>query len=624
MNDWMLDYQDRLLLILPEAGSDIQSSAFYKLSLKRYAHSVAGNCVGFRDSLTYLDFKRVISLCEREARRRGALLRVTDALREYIDGREMYLEARSRLGIELKNHEETLQERFCEYSEIVNGSMSRPLRDRQMWDSFFMCVMQKSGNFSVPGSGKTASVLGAYAYLKAKELVRRIVVICPKNAFGSWIDEFNICFDGKERLKCFNIQATAYTTAAAQKRGILYETGGCNLFLFNYESLPANREELKSLIDSQTLLVFDEVHKVKRIGGHYAERAVEIARDAFYVVAMTGTPIPNSYTDIYNFLHILFPDEYEEFFGFTPQFLREPNPGDRERINTHLQPFFCRTTKNQLGVPGANDDIIIPASANEDENRLMHILRMRYRHNLLVLPIRLLQLETNPQLLLHSLDLSDFRYLIDDTTETDEIDVADYSEEVREMISGMGETSKFAACTELVRRLVKEGKPVIVWCMFIDSIDRLAAALAADGIGVKRIYGEVPLEQRQQVLSEFKAGEFNVLLTNPHTLAESVSLHGICHDAVYFEYSYNLVHLLQSKDRIHRLGLPDGQYTQYYYLQQTYQTDIGDWSLGGAIYTRLMDKERIMLEAIDNQTLEALPTHKKDLEMIFAKLYFGE
>ena len=47
-----------------------------------------------------------------------------------------------------------------------------------------------------------------------------------------------------------------------------------------------------------------------------------------------------------------------------------------------------------------------------------------------------------------------------------------------------------------------------------------------------------------------------MLLTNPHTLAESVSLHSVCHDAVYFEYSYNLVHPLQSKDRIHRLGLP--------------------------------------------------------------------
>ena len=33
-----------------------------------------------------------------------------------------------------------------------------------------MCAMQKSANFSVPGSGKTASVLGMYAYLRASFL----------------------------------------------------------------------------------------------------------------------------------------------------------------------------------------------------------------------------------------------------------------------------------------------------------------------------------------------------------------------------------------------------------------------------------------------------------------------
>ncbi|MFR5892341.1 MAG: SNF2-related protein [Bacilli bacterium] len=37
-------------------------------------------------------------------------------------------------------------------------------------------------------------------------------------------------------------------------------------------------------------------------------------KKANYKVGLTGTPIPNSYTDIYNLLHILFPDEYENFF----------------------------------------------------------------------------------------------------------------------------------------------------------------------------------------------------------------------------------------------------------------------------------------------------------------------
>ena len=52
------------------------------------------------------------------------------------------------------------------------------------------------------------------------------------------------------------------------------------------------------------LLVFDEVHKVKAINGKQAGAALEISKYANYIIAMTGTPIPNTYLDIYNLLHI--------------------------------------------------------------------------------------------------------------------------------------------------------------------------------------------------------------------------------------------------------------------------------------------------------------------------------
>ncbi len=245
---------------------------------------------------------------------------------------------------------------------------------------------------------------------------------------------------------------------------------------------------------------------------------------------------------------------------------------------------------------------------------------MKYRKSKLALIIRILQLESNPKLLLQSLDLKDFAYLLDDTVEIDEIDYADYSEEVKNIIDHFGNTTKFNRCLALAENLAKQGKPVIVWCMFVDSIRRLAAELEKRGIHSKCIFGEVPLEERQQIIQDFRDGHLQVLLTNPHTLAESVSLHSVCHDAIYFEYSYNLVHLLQSKDRIHRLGLPEGQYTQYYYLQSFYETDDGPWSLGNAIYERLKQKEQIMLDAIDHHVLEALPTSQEDIDIIFSKL----
>ena len=622
MTEWRLDYDGGLALWIPPDVTDaFCSSIFFKLSLRRYVANVHAGFIRFKSALTYLDYKRVIALCEREAGKQGLVLFVEQALSDFIAAREMYLESRLRLGAELKNRDTKLLERFDEYRSVVDSVMSRKLREKQMWDSFFMCAMRKSGNFSVPGSGKTSSVLGMYAYLKAKDLLRRIVVVCPKNAFGSWIDEFEICFDGIEKLRCFNIHASEYRNIRDKKRGIQLESGNCNLFLFNFESIGGCREELYSLIDEKTLLVFDEVHKVKRIDGRYANNAISIANNAHYIVAMTGTPIPNSYTDIYNFLHILFPDEYNEHFDFSPALLRDPTYDERMAINDKLQPFFCRTTKRQLGVPDTNDDIILDVEAEKTENRLLKILCMRYRRNKLALVIRILQLESNPKMLLQTLDLNEFRFLLDDSMDAEEIDYADYSDEVKSLIESCGETAKFRKCVDLAVELAQKDKPTVIWCVFINSIDRLSQALEKRGVTTRIIMGEVPLDERQQILTDFKSGQFQVLLTNPHTLAESVSLHSICHDAIYFEYSYNLVHLLQSKDRIHRLGLPEGQYTQYYFLQAVYDTDDGEWSMGSAIYQRLMEKEQIMLDAIDNHVLETMPTNEEDLDKIFGRLY---
>lgn len=149
----------------------------------------------------------------------------------------------------------------------------------------------------------------------------------------------------------------------------------------------------------------------------------------------------------------------------------------------------------------------------------------------------------------------------------------------------------------------------------------LQRALSELNISSEIINGSIGLDERQNILSSFKNKEFSVLITNPHTLAESVSLHNECHDAIYFEYSYNLVHLLQSKDRIHRLGLPVGQYTQYYYLMDYFKVNGREYSLDRKIYDRLMDKELLMLNAIDHQVLEPGASDEEDLQLILGDLY---
>ena len=76
------------------------------------------------------------------------------------------------------------------------------------------------------------------------------------------------------------------------------------------------------------------------------------------------------------------------------------------------------------------------------------------------------------------------------------------------------------------------------------------------------VYGATPKQDREGMVESFRSGDVQVLVSNPNTLGESISLHQTVHDAVYFEYNFNLTFMLQSRDRINRLGLRSDQYTR--------------------------------------------------------------
>ncbi|WP_315515515.1 DEAD/DEAH box helicase [Leptotrichia wadei] len=615
---------DNLVLVSSSMISNLKRNRVYKLQLKRYVSrdKTEENKLFFKKEIGYIKYKKIIEIIEKYSSKNNIDFHVSKEVEEYIQKREIYINERSRVGLGIKSQTEEILEKYNSYRGVIDSQMVRKLREKQAWDSFFMFAMRKSANFSVPGSGKTSSVYGVFSFLSYKGLVDKIVMIGPRSSFISWKDEFYNCFGNKRKLELFNIQD--YSNSRDKKNALLYKAvHKKNLLLFNYESLDSILEEVKNIIDDKTLLVFDEVHKVKNPNGKRAKNALKISYNARYTIALTGTPLPNSYLDIKNLLHILYHEEYNDFFGFGDAQLRIPSEYDIEIINKKIKPFFCRTTKKQLEVPEVNPDIILPCKLSDKENKIFNILLLKYAKNKLALIIRLLQLESNPKMLLKAIseNQEDFSAILDTTSDPEDIDYVDYSQDIKDLINSLGKTEKFNSCIQQVKQLNSEGKSVIIWCIFVDSIRQLASQLEKEGISAGVIFGSTSEEERKNILNKFKEKEIDVLITNPHTLAESVSLHSVCHDAIYYEYSYNLVHLLQSKDRIHRLGLKEGQYTQYYFLQSIFVTRDGfEYSLDQKIYQRLLEKEKIMLDAIDEDILESLGSIEDYIEVIFKDL----
>lgn len=619
------DMEGMILDPEPIELSKLQRSARYKRLCRRYATGeTADGQLEVRAAKNSIDFDKIVETFERLCAALDCGLEVDSDLAYRFTRMRELAEEHYRLGNEVKRHDEKHAERFKEFSRVVDAAMVRPLKERQMWDAFFMASMQRAGNFSVPGSGKTATVLGAFAFLRARGRVNRLLVICPKNAFDSWRTEWRACFGEKLPLSCFSSQDASFLKLSKddKKRYIRSSVGSADLLIVNYEATPGIAEELAGVASRDTLLVYDEVHRVKRVGGKWAAACLTIAQGAPATFALTGTPLPNTYKDLYNFLHILYPREYDSFFGYETSELERPDADEQAQINARLQPFYCRTTKDDLGVPPAEEPELVRVPADGASNSLLNMLIARYGKDPFTLLIRVYQLESDPAALLESVDPIDYKWLLDEDDRLGEADVVDYSDTIVAAIQAAAEqpTPKRMACLELVDSLVEEGRPVIVWCVLKRSLRALRHDLAARGIEARIIDGDVAQEMREGILNDFRGGRFPVLLTNPHTLAESVSLHMVCHDAVYFEYSFNLVHLLQSRDRIHRLGLAPDAETRYYFLMQDFDHKGGVYSMDERVYTRLCEKEDTMMRAIESGLIETEPTTEEDLAAIFEGL----
>ena len=124
--------------------------------------------------------------------------------------------------------------------------------------------------------------------------------------------------------------------------------------------------------------------------------------------------------------------------------------------------------------------------------------------------------------------------------------------------------------------------------------------MAKNGIQSKVIYGEVPVEgevdeeeeTRESIIRDFHDPDstFKVLIANAATVGESISLHKACNNAIYLERDFNAANYLQSKDRIHRKGLPEGVETNYYFLESTNTLD--------EVISASLDKKIKLLEGI--------------------------
>ena len=289
-----------------------------------------------KSEFSYMDINYIIEETRKRCKRKNILVEVSEEVKEYLESNQYSIDCYKKLGLYLKSPEQYTihgeQEKFEEFVSIISSEVVRPFKKLQLEAAFYEYRMARAANFSVPGSGKTAMILAVFAFLNSSKVesehVDNLLVICPINAFNSWKEEFKQVFGEKKRLKvvdCQNSKDFSFDLSVSWKTS--------NLILVNYESLTKYKDKLQELLSIKTMIVFDEVHRIKNPSGVRAQAALELVRNSRFKFVLTGTPIPNSYQDIYNFLHLLYANEYNAFFRWDLDELKNPSFRKISEIN---------------------------------------------------------------------------------------------------------------------------------------------------------------------------------------------------------------------------------------------------------------------------------------------------
>lgn len=543
---------------------------------------------------------------------------------------------------------------FKKFCLFCDETLSCKLRPYQYCASFYLTIGQGGFDFSVPGSGKTIITYSTYNFLKSKDICDSILIIGPINSFNAWNDEYSTCFgcepDFISLANFSKSDAVSYLLSSANNH---HEVTFINVD----KAWRVKKELIEFLKLKKTLLVIDEAHKEKNPNAEITKAVFDITKYAKYRIILTGTPMPNGYEDLFSLVKIYEP--YEKILPFNYGELKKltkngANDAQQTSIMNAIKPIYSRVSKAHLLNTGEllpPNYVFVDCNFSKEQREIYDFLqKMSFEIDddfdsllnvslMKAILIRKMQVSANPALLSKSIisTLDEYReeyYAEFNSVNTENELLIKADNDIKRAIanspianlvykfeSGYYDLPKNNLAVELAIKLVSEGKKVIIWDVFVQNMFTIKKLIEKKtNISVEIINGLVNGEERQMAIQRFKKGNSMILIANPATLAESISLHRSCQNAIYVNRNFNAAQFIQSKDRIHRINMPLGTTATYYFL-------INKDSVDEVVNERLKLKEDRMIKILDSDELvvggEELENtafmSMEDLKMAFKK-----
>ncbi|MDQ8202034.1 DEAD/DEAH box helicase [Pelagicoccus sp. SDUM812003] len=410
-------------------------------------------------------------------------------------------------------------------------SLGTVLRPYQVEGFRFLCRLSLMGFGGVladdMGLGKTLQTLAWFMWLarrKGASQTFRALVVCPKSVMDNWI---------QEPLKFgADLSSVSFSPALLGEEAL----GKANIVVANYAQLRLQSEYFLS--QSWDVAALDEAHYIKSPSSQTTKVAYQL--NAASRLALSGTPVENSLTDLWSLMRFAMPRLLGPQAAFKANYELAKNPEALAGLKRRVRPFILRRLKSEV----AKD---LPERIEEERHCVLEGAQRRLydeelenarstlesirseedwqgqRFGMLQVLLRLRQICCDPRL----------------------IKEGGRSE-------GDAQSAKLSALRDVLEPLVAEGHKALVFSQFVSMLEILKKQLSSWGIGSLLLTGKT--RNRKELVDRFQSqGGEQVFLLSLKAAGSGLNLTAASY-VVLFDPWWNPAVEAQAIDRTHRIG----------------------------------------------------------------------
>ena len=380
------------------------------------------------------------------------------------------------------------------------------------------------------GLGKTIqsiSLLSDIYFNKKTDLPT--LIVCPNSLVYNWIEEIH-------KFAPF-IKSTSIDGSKEERKAIYEKINQFNVVVISYNTLLKDIEE-QAFKNNFYLQIIDEAQKIKNFNSSTYETVSKIR--ANYKIALTGTPIENSLSELWSIVNYALPGYLGEYRTFKQDFEYRINEDDKEaleKLKKKIAPFVLRRTKSDVlhDLPPKTTKVLTYELSDEQKDLYfseLHKIKADYASKwkndkqhaaaqILNVLTRLRQICCSPKLIFEN---------------------------------AQSNGKKFQECMDLVQTLIAQKSKILIFSQFVKMIEILDEELKRRKIKHVILSGNVKAKERAELVKHFNENE-NVKVFLVSLKAGGVGLTLTSADTViHYDPWWNGSLEDQATDRAHRIG----------------------------------------------------------------------